>query len=896
MRWHHKLSLRLRSLFCRKKLEEELHDELHFHLQSEMDDNLAKGMSLEDARCAALRSIGGVAQVEQECRDMRGLSSLEIFVQDLHYGFRMLRRNPGFSIIAILCLTLGIGANAAVFSWIEGLLLRPFPAVAHQDRLVVLVGTTRGSSDKGRSSLGYDDVSWPDFLDYQRDCTLFDAFIADKIMGTTISIGDKAERMAGSVVSSNYFDALGVHPMLGRGFEPADDTGRNAHPVSVISYWVWKERFHGDPSVIGKIQILNGVPHTIIGVAPEGFYGTFVGRPIQFWVPASMQELFVSGGYMREDRSETWIEGFARLKPGVSIDQARAELSAVARRLETEYPATNRGRGVEILPLWKAPFNGAYELLPTLSVTMGVVFFVLLIACANVSNLLLVRAFARRREITIRVAIGASRRRIAKQLLTEGLILSAFSALGGLVVAYLCRDLLVAFVPNSGAVVANLKGEIDWRVLALSIVVCLLSTFIFALVPAMHSSEVDLAGSLKSESGSVLGARDNSRIRSALVVAQVCLSFILLLGAVLFLQSMRRIRTADPGFSTDNVLVTGFDLVAAGYDTQRAETFQDRLIERVRNISGVESAALARIRPFSYATYFQEPVTVDGYQPPPDEIPKVVYNQVGPDYFRSMGIPLVFGREFTQADNESSDPVAIVNEKMVARYWHGEDPVGKRFQVKGRWLRVVGVARLVKYESFSEAPKPFFYVPIRQDFSIRTNVMIRTLEDPRTIEAALAREIHDLDENLAPSEVMTMRQHMSLTALASQQVAVALLSIFGGLALLLAAVGLYGVISYAVSQSTHELGLRMAFGARVTDLIRLVLSHGLSLTATGIGLGGAVALASAHLLTGLLYKVNPRNPVALGAALLVMVAAASIACFVPAWRATHIDPVRALRE
>ena len=895
MRWHHKLSLRLRSLFRKRKVEQELHDEMQFHLQSQTDDCLAHGMSLEDARSAALRSMGGVAQVEQECRDTRGLSSLEVFVQDLRYGFRMLRRNPGFSIIAILCLTLGIGANAAVFSWVEGLLLRPFPAVAHQDRLVVVVGTNRAVRDKGNGGSGYDDVSWPDFLDYRRNCTLFDAFIADKIMGTTISIGDKAERMGGSVVSSNYFDALGVHPMLGRGFEPAEDTGRNAHPVTVISHWVWKERFHSDPSVIGKTQILNGVPHTIIGVAPQGFYGTFVGLPIQFWVPVSMQELFEPGGYMLEDRGATWIEGFARLKPGVSIGQAQAELSAVAKRLETEYPATNRGRGVEILPLWKAPFNGAYELLPTLSVTMGVVFFVLLIACANVSNLLLVRAFARRREMTIRVAIGATRRRLAKQLLTEGLILSAFGALGGLVVAYLCRDLLVAFRPSSGAIVANLKGEIDWRVLAVSIAVCLLSTFIFALVPAMQSSDVDLAGSLKSESGSVFGARGNSRIRSALVVVQVSLSFILLLGAVLFMQSMQRIRNADPGFST-GVLVTGFDLVAAGYDTQRAKTFRDRLIERVRSIGGVQSAALARIRPFSYSTYFQEPLTVDGYQPPPDEIPKVDYNQVGPDYFRTMGIPLLSGREFTPADDENAAPVAIVNEKMVEQFWHGEDPIGKRLQLKGRWLRVVGVARLVKYESFSEAPKPFFYVPLRQDFAIRTNVMIRTLEDPRTIESALAREIHELDENLAPSEVMTMRQHMRLTALASQQVAVALLSIFGALALLLAAVGLYGVISYAVSQSTHELGLRMALGARMSHLIRMVLSHGLTLTAAGILLGGAVALASAHLLTGLLYRVNPRNPVALGAALLVMVAAALIACFVPAWRATHIDPVRALRE
>jgi predicted permease len=896
MRWYHKLPLRLRSLFRKQKVEQDLHEELQFHLQSQIDEFQAQGMNPEEARDAALRSLGGVTQIEQECRDTRGVTFVENFLQDLRFGFRMLRRNPGFAIIAVLCLTLGIGANAAVLSWIEGLLLRPFPAVAHQEKLVVVVGTNRATRDKGASGSGYDDISWPDFLDFQRNCTLFDSFIADKIMGTTLSIGDKAERMAGSVVSSNYFEALGVHPILGRGFEPAEDIGRKAHPVTVISYWIWKERFHSDPAVIGKTQVLNGVRHTIVGVAPEGFYGTFVGWPIQFWVPASMQELFEPGGYKLEDRNDTWIEGFARLKPGVTIQQAQDEISTVAQRLEIEYPATNRGRGVQLLPLWRAPFNGAADLLPTLSVALAVVFFVLLIACANVSNLLLVRSFARRHEMTVRLAIGASRLRVVKQLLTEGLLLSIFAAAGGLLVAYLCRDLLVAFFPAPAGVVANLKGEIDWRVLAFSAVICLLSTLVFALAPATQSSSVDLAGSLKSESGSVFGVRGKSRIRSTLVVAQVSLSFILLVGAVLFIQSMRRIRNADPGFSTQNVLTTGFDLVAAGYDTQRAKTFQDRLMDRVQTLGGVESAALARVRPFSYATYFEALIAVDGYQPAPDELPKVEYNQVGPDYFRTMGIPLISGREFTRADDETAPAVVIVNEKMVSQYWHGEDPVGKRLQVKGQWKRVIGVARTVKYGSFSEAPKPFFYVPLRQDFSIYGTLNIRTVQNPRTVAALLAREIHALDENLAPGEVITMRTHISRMALRAQQIAVALLSIFGGLALVLATIGLYGVMSYAVSQSTRELGLRMALGARISDLIRLVVSHGLALTAGGIVLGGIVALASTHLVKSLLYKVDPRNLVALASAFLVMLIAALLACFVPAWRATRVDPVRALRD
>jgi predicted permease len=379
-------------------------------------------------------------------------------------------------------------------------------------------------------------------------------------------------------------------------------------------------------------------------------------------------------------------------------------------------------------------------------------------------------------------------------------------------------------------------------------------------------------------------------------VVQVSLCFVLLVAAVLLIQSTQRIRTSDPGFLTESLLTTGIDLVAAGYDTTRAKDFQSRLLDRVHGMAGVDSAALARVRPFSYATYSQGSIAVDGYQPAPDEQPSAEYNQVGPEYFRTMGISLLSGREFTDADNETAALVAIVNEKMVKQYWHGEDPVGKRFQLKGRWLRVVGVAKLAKYGSFGETPKPFFYVPLRQDFSIRTSLNIRTSKDPAAIATDLAAVIHELDPNLAPTEVITMRQHINQTALSRQQVGVALLTIFGGLALLLAAVGLYGVMSYSVSQSTRELALRMALGARPSHLLRLVLSHGLGLTAAGVILGAVAALALTRLIGNLLFKVNPRDPVAFGIAFVVMTIASSLACFLPAWRATRTDPVRALRD
>src|SRR5438128_9261850 len=427
---------RLASLFRRRGLEDDLDEELRSHLEMAVELNVRRGMAPEDARGEARRSFGGVEQTKENYRDQRGLPMIETTLQDLRFGFRMLRRSPGFSILAILCLILGIGANAAVFSWIEGILFRPYPAVTHQERLLALGGTARGEA---RGTL----ISWPDFLDLQRSCTLFDAFFVTKIMGTTLSIGDRAEVTTGSIVSANYFDAIGVHPILGRGFEPGEDTGRNAHPVTVISYQLWKGRFKGDPQIIGKTQRLNGVLHTIAGVTPEGFYGTFVGWAMQFWVPASMEETFEAGGYKLEDRGARWIEAYVRLKPGVTLAQAQQEISAVAQRLEADYPATNRGRGIKLWPLWQTPFNNAGTLLPTLEIMLAVVVFVLLIACANVGNLLLVRSFARRHEMTVRLAIGAGRGRLLKQLLTESLILSALGAAGGLLVTHWCRHALV---------------------------------------------------------------------------------------------------------------------------------------------------------------------------------------------------------------------------------------------------------------------------------------------------------------------------------------------------------------------------------------------------------------------------------------------------------------------
>jgi predicted permease len=821
------------------------------------------------------------------------------FLQDLRFGVRMLRRSPTFSILAILCLTLGIGANAAVFSWMEGLMFRPFPLVAHQERMVAVAAMdTTGEADKGAAGEGYGEVAWPDMQDYARNCKLFDWFVADRLGGTTLNVGDRAERVAESIVSSNYFDALGIHPILGRGFRPEEDYGRNGHPFAVISYWLWKEKFNGDPNIVGKKQLLNAVPHTIIGVAPKGFYGTFVGYPIQFWVPVSMQEIFNSGGYKLEDRSQAWIEGYARLKPGVSIGQAQGEISAVAKRLELQYPETNRGRGVKLIPLWKNPFNQAGDLGPTLEIALVATFFVLLIACANVGSLLLVRSLARRHEITVRLAIGSKRGRLLRQLLTEGLILSTIGGAAGLLVAYLCRNLLVVFFPSSSVIATNLSGEIDWRVAGFSLGICLISTLMFGLVPAFQTSNIDIAGALKAESAGASGTRGRNWMRSLMAAGQVSASFVLLVGGVLLFQSLHRLSIADPGFSTDNVLTTLFDLTGAGYNPVRSKQFRDDLADRVRAMPGVESASWVKVRPISYATFFNAPITIDAYQPGPDERPTAEYNLVSPDYFKTMGIPILSGREFTQNDTTASFPAVVVTQKLVDKYWHGVDPVGKRIQVKDKWMQVVGVAKDAKYYTLSEAAMNFFYVPVDQNPTTNMNLVIRTSRNAESLEPVLTRAVHALEPDLGLQEVITMRKHINREVLASQQIAVALLSIFGGIAMLLAAVGLYGVMSYSVSQSKRELGLRMALGADAPHLFRIVMSNGLLVTIGGMVAGSLVTVSLTHWIDikTVLYKVNPRDPLAFAVASVGLTIIAFMACFLPAWRASRTNPVQALRD
>ncbi|HET9408958.1 MAG TPA: ABC transporter permease [Candidatus Sulfotelmatobacter sp.] len=879
---------RLRSLSRPDRLRDQIADEMDFHIEQRAADNVSKGMAPQHARQQAERRFGSATQLRDEGYEVRGLPMIETFWQDLKFGVRLLRRAPGFSLLALLCLTVGIGANAAVWSWVEGILLRPYPAVAHQERMMAIAGTVNGVPGAVGST---EPLSWPDFQDFAANCRLFDSFVVSRITGATIGVGERAEQVTGSIVSSNYFTALGVTPVLGRGFQPDEDQGRNAHPVAVISYELWRERYNGDPSIVGQTQLMNGEKLSIIGIAPAGFYGTFAGRTMNFWVPVSMQERF-SASYSLEDRGARWIESYAIRKQRVTAEQAQQEISAVASRLETMYPATNRGHGVKLYPLWRTPFNQAGNLLSTLAIATAVVGFVLFIVCANVSNLLLVKGFARRREITVRLAVGAKRSRLLRQLLTEGFLLSVLAAGAGLIAANWARNLLVVLLPGGSQL--NIPGAIDARVLSLSVAICLATAIVFGLVPALQMRDVDLAGTLNAEGASVVGTHRSAVVRSTLVVVQVALSFVLLVGAGLLIASLRQILATGSGFDDSHLLTAFVDFQSAGYkDATRTANTQDRIVERLEALPGVQSAAFARITPFSYSMYPSTPVAIDGSTLSPDKLSRISYNEVGPHYLATMGIDLVAGREFSGADNETSPLVAVVNQTMADQLWPGQAAVGLRIQVKGRWIQVVGVARTVKYRSITELPRPFFYTPLRQS---RTGdyLEIRTSLPPDAVAKSLTDEARTVDASLPPASLDTMRAQIEWTT-APQQAALRVIAAFAGLALVLAVVGLYGVISYTVAQSSRELGLRMALGAGQSDLLRLVMWRGIKLTLAGVLIGVGISLACSRLLGYLLYHVSPRDPAVFVVASLLMFVSAVAASFVPAWRACRADPLSALR-
>ncbi len=808
-----------------------------------------------------------------------------ILRQDLKYAIRMLMKHPGFTLIAVLSLALGIGANTTVFSWVSAILLEPLPGTSDAGRLVV--PEFQGRNDSNIS------LSYPDYVDYRDRNSVFSGIIVHDIEALSLGYDDQAERIWAEVVSGNYFDVLGVRPGPGRAFLPEEDTTPGTHPVVVLSHGLWQRRFGGDPETVGRIVQLNKHPFTVIGVAPEGFQGTEVALSLDAWLPMMMHEVMKSGGSRLKERGEHWLDGLARLKPDVTLAQAQAEMRTLAQHLNQEYPDTNDGIDVTLHPLWRSPQGATRVLGPVLFILMAVAGIVLMIACANVANLLLVRASGRQREIAIRLSLGAGRVRLIRQLLTESLLLALMGGSLAVVMALWTSDALRLFVPRTHFPV-SLNVGVDGRVLWFTLLVSLLTGVLFGLVPALQASRPDLVRSLKQESTTTTGGRRKGRLRNILVVSQVSLSLVLLIAAGLFLRSLQRAQTMDPGFNPRNVLLASIDLFPNGYEAEEGRQLFDQIRERVGALPGVQAVSFARHTPLGLGGGSSASFTVEGYAPAEGETPFTFYNMVGPDYFHTMEIPLAHGREFTPQDRSGAAGVLMVNETLAERYWPGEDPIGKRIAFGGDPLSIIGVARDSKYHNLDDAGVPFVYFPVMQFFRPDMTIHVRTAGDPESFAGAVRHEIAALDPTLPVFAVMPLESSIEAASV-QQRIAGSLLGVLGFLALVLAAIGLYGVLSYAAGQRTHEIGIRMALGAQRRDALKLILGQGMMLVIVGLVCGLGISFAVTRLLSSVLYGVSATDPLIFSGVVLLLGLVALGACYIPARRAARVDPLVALR-
>jgi macrolide transport system ATP-binding/permease protein len=683
-----------------------------------------------------------------------------------------------------------------------------------------------------------------------------------------------------------------VMGVVGRVPTSADDRTPNAHPVVVLGHALWQRGFGGDPGVVGRTVVLNTRPYTVLGVAPPGFRGAAIGTAYDAWVPMMMQEDFEPGGSRLEQRGNHWLDGIARLAPRVSRERAQAAAKVAAARIAAENGREAQGSGFELFPLWRAPRSGASVLGPIILVLGAISALVLLLACANLASLLLARGVGRRREIAIRLSLGAGRGDIARQLLLESLLLALAGAAAGVAVASFGVGLLEAWAPPTPYPLW-IGARVDWAAVAFAAAVGTVTVVVFGLVPALRASRPETADALRDESTSVAGGR--GRLRGALVVAQVALSVLLLVAAGLFLRTLQRIQSADVGFQPKGVLDVSMELFTSGYTRDHGLAFYRDLLERVRGLPGVERATLVRRLPLGFGGSSSTSLEVDGYQPPKDDVAWGYLNVVGPGYLELMRTPLVGGRDLAPSDREDAPLVAVVNETMAARYWAGRDVVGGRFRIGDRWLTVVGVAQDSSYRELGERPAPWFFLPLYQWYRPDMTLLVRTGADPASLTRPVLDLVRRIDPQVAPFNVTTLEAHIGAADF-RQRVGSQLLGLFGVLGLLLACVGLYGVLSFSVARRTREIGIRMALGGARRDIFRLVLGQGVRLAGLGLVLGGTAAAALAGLLRSLLVGLSPWDPLAFAGVAALLVASALVACSVPARRATQVDPVTALRQ
>src|SRR3984957_12186129 len=810
------------------------------------------------------------------------------FWQDARYGLRMILKAPGFAAIAILTLALGIGANTTIFSWIHSTLLNPVPGLANPEEMVAL--------SLGKSSENPFPFTYPDYQAMSDGQQSLSGVTAYNIPSPVNLAGKgKPERAWGVVASANYFDVLGVRPILGRTFLPTEDEKPNGAPVVVISYQFWQTHFGGGAQVIGRTMDINQHRYTIVGVTPADFQGSQTGIRSDLWLPISMEQQVVPEGDLLHDHHLFWLFAMGRMKPGATMQQAREELTSRIGQEAKKYPQEHKGHdSVTISPLWRAPFSANalfYLLLPMLMAISGVV----LLACANVANLMLVRSVARRRELAIRMSLGATRWRLVRQLLVESLVLAFAGGAIAMLITFWTAGSMMRFMPPMDFPFL-LKVRADRVVLMATAVISLLTGLIFGILPALRASGQAPVEVLKEEGGSSSGARSKGRLANALVVAQISLSLLLLVCAGLFIRSFLSAQQIDAGFNARGVLLASYDLFPAGYAEASGVEFDRQLLTKLETLPGVQSVALSSRVPLAMGGTSTS-VKPEGYVEQPNESMEVQVGLVSPNLLKTMQIPLLRGREFTADDTRKTQRVAIVNQNFVERYWPHQEAIGKQVHsdLTNEFFTVVGVARNSKVNTLNEAPTPFIYLPVYQVYRSRMMVTARVVGDPLGCASRVKNAIQELNGNVVVHDVSKQATREQIASFV-QRLAGTFVGAFGLLALVLAAVGIYGVTSYTTRQRTHEIGIRMALGAAREDILKLGLGQGIRLTLIGVGLGLLVSFGLTRFLSSQLLGVTSTDVLTFSSVALLLCAVALVACYIPARKAMRVDPMVALRN
>jgi len=878
----------LRWLFRRERIEGDLDTEIKSHFEMAIAERIAAGEDPESARLAAVKEFGNPLQMREDVRDVWRGGFVALLVdawQDVRFGTRMLIKNPGFSLVVIAVLSLGIAGNAAIFSLFKGLALKPLPGVRDSATSSVLLGRTIDGRGIG--------LSVQDYRDLSAQQQSFESLTASMMIFASVGRGVDAQRVIAELVVGNYFETLGVDAQLGRTLLPSDDVAPGQHPVAVISDSLWRRSFAADPAILGKIIYLNGQPLTVVGVASREFNGTIVSMGIDVFAPLMMQPQVWPPSRL-DSRGVFGLTTMGHLKPGVTTRAATAEAAVVASQLDAEHPIPNYARRLEVVPIWKSPFGAQTYWLPAIGLFGGMGLLILLVACANVANLVLVRGVSRRGELGVRLAMGASRSRLLRLLFVENMVLALPGALIGVVLA----SFILPYIATGAAAAAPsrvyLDISVDGYVLTFAVALSCACAIAFGFVPALRATRLELS-SLMHDVSPRMASR--GRLRSMLVVSQVAISLVLLVASGLVLRSYAAAQHATGGFESANVTAIAIDLKTAGYDDTRGPVAITRLLDAFAAEPAFEHAALATNVPMSLVDPGPRATNVEEYSPRSDEDMLFLYNIVSPQYFQTLRIPLLAGRDFTRTDDANAQPAVIINETMAHRFWQTPDnAIGKRLRSgTSEWRTVIGVARDVKYARLSEAPRPFVYYPILQNYAPGFVIHARTGGDLNYAMHRVRDHVQALDPTIPITLSRTLTEQTRV-ALSVYELAAGALTMFGVMTMVLAAIGIYGLVAYTVQQSTQEIGIRMAIGASGIAVVRDFLRRGTALAGIGALIGLVLAAAASGAIRSLLYGVGARDLMSFAAATAVVMTIAILASLVPAWRAAKTDPLKALRH